>query len=78
MVLQGRSSDLDIKSLMKHELASHLPSFFTNDGQVQECTCTSKVNLKNILKVESHIPARNPTGEARFLDGLQDFLDNFR
>jgi hypothetical protein len=32
MVSQKRSSDLDIKSLMKHELAFYLASLFTNTG----------------------------------------------
>jgi hypothetical protein len=73
------------KSPMKCELGSHPPSLFINDGQMRKCT--SKVTLKNALKVESYILVRN-LAEARFLDGcailpwlasgiIQDFLDNF-
>jgi hypothetical protein len=38
MELQGRFSDLEIKSLMKYELVFHPPLLLINDGQMWECT----------------------------------------
>lgn len=90
IALHGKTNNIDVKSLMKYELASHPPSMFSSYGQMRECK--SKANLKNAIKVEAHIQTHNFPTEARFLDGcavlwivswplsgtVQDFLDNFR